>query len=200
MPQHKLNTQATAQMDKLMSAPLTMEDINQFHNLPLINILRHNDKASKSTQGSKPEQDDAGSNQGRKTGGGANDRPPAFFEDDMNKWKLKFAQAIKDREIMKKQMMKTLDVTCLTRNTNVKSLDSDRGISDKTLFGKVMKRRNSRQSSYAPVNVDFDYAGDSAPYHHLIAQRRDLGHPNKQQLNFELKLRGNKNLTTFNAN
>ena len=156
-----------------MSAPLTMEDINQFHNLPLINVLRNNNKSKKDRKGAaKADQGEENASNKGGNAGGANDRPPAFFDDDMSKWKLKFSQAIQDRALVKRQMLKTLDVSCLTRNTNIKSIESGdktNGLDDKTLFGKVMKRRNSRQSTYAPINVDFDYAGDSAPYQHLIA-------------------------------
>lgn len=31
-----------------------------------------------------------------------------------------------------------------------------------SLFGKVLKRRKSRQSNFGPGCIDFDYAGDSA--------------------------------------
>ena len=65
----------------------------------------------------------------------------------------------------------------MTKNTNIKSDEdapnfSSRGKSlepkEGSLFGKVLKRRKSRQSNYGPGCLDFDYAGNSAPYHHLI--------------------------------
>ena len=62
-----------------------------------------------------------------------------------------------------------------------------------------MKRRKSRQSNIGPGCIDFDYAGDSAQYHHLIKERKDLGMPNKEQLNFEMKLRTYRNITDFKA-
>lgn len=52
-----------------------------------------------------------------------------------------------------------------------------------------MARRKSRQSNFAPCTIDFDYAGDSSAIHHLISMRKDQGMPDKQQLNFEVKLR-----------
>jgi hypothetical protein len=69
-----------------------------------------------------------------------------------------------------------------------------------SLFNQVLKRRKSRQSNFAPGVIDFDYAGDSAQFQHLITQRKDLGQPNKTQLNFEMKLRTYKNVTEYNAN
>ena len=63
-----------------------------------------------------------------------------------------------------------------------------------------MERRKSRQSTFAPTTVDLDYAGDSAKYDHLIRFRDYLqGQPNPQLLNFGMKLRAYKNITTFNA-
>lgn len=44
-----------------------------------------------------------------------------------------------------------------------------------SLFGQVLKRRKSRQSNFAPGIIDFDYAGDSSKFHHLIKKRHDLG-------------------------
>ena len=65
---------------------------------------------------------------------------------------------------------------------------------------EFLRRKNSRQSTYAPCVLDFDYAGDSGQYQHLITTRKDLGLPNKTQLNFEMKLRTYKNITEYNAN
>jgi len=42
----------------------------------------------------------------------------------------------------------------------------------------VLKRRRSRQSTDAFNNVDFDYAGNSAEFGHLIKKRIDQGEPN----------------------
>jgi hypothetical protein len=47
-----------------------------------------------------------------------------------------------------------------------------------SLFNTVLKRRKSRMSTFAPGVLDFDYAGDSAQYQHLI-EKRDEGRPNK---------------------
>ena len=53
-------------------------------------------------------------------------------------------------------------------------------------------------STFAPGVLDFDYAGDSAKYQHLIEKRAD-GRPDKGQLNFEMNLRAYKNTTEFKA-
>ena len=49
--------------------------------------------------------------------------------------------------------------------------------------------------------LDFEYAGDSAKYQHLIEKRTDynLGFPNKSMLNFEMNLRTYKTVTEFNT-
>ena len=139
--------------------------------------------------------------------------PPSFYDKDMEKWKNKFQRHIKEREIYKRNFQKTQELSCLTRNTNIKddesvgikshanpkgkSLDPNKQAG--SLFNKVLKRRHSRQSNFAPGVIDFDYTGDSAQFDHLIKQRKDLGKPNSTQLNFELKLRNYKNITDFMA-
>lgn len=48
--------------------------------------------------------------------------------------------------------------------------------------------------------MDLDYAGDAAKFDHLIRFRDFMqGQPNPQLLNFGMKLRAYKNVTTFNA-
>jgi len=58
----------------------------------------------------------------------------------------------------------------------------DPGQTNKTFlsdqFSNVLKRRKSRQSNFAPGSIDFNYAGDTNTYHHLIQKRTDLGQPN----------------------
>jgi len=105
-------------------------------------------------------------------------------------------------------------MSCLTRNTNIRANDDIGGDPTKkhrkgasvgtgdgknSLFEKVLKRRKSRQSTFAPGVIDFDYAGNSADYQHLINKRSDMGFPNKTQLNFEMKLRNYKNSSEFYA-
>lgn len=83
--------------------------------------------------------------------------PPSFYENDMDKWRNKFAKHIKEREFVKKMMAKTQNINCLTKNTNIRTdneLDaqgrlSNRGKSlepdmNNSLFQKVLKRRKSR--------------------------------------------------------
>jgi hypothetical protein len=68
-----------------------------------------------------------------------------------------------------------------------------------SLFAQVLKRRNSRKSTETWCNIDFDYAGDSSKYNHLIERRKDLGMPNTEQLNFEMNLRNYKNVCEYYA-
>lgn len=109
-------------------------------------------------------------------------------------------------------MAKTQDINCLTRNNNLKTEDAAKTTKGKkaqasesvdakpSLFGQVLKRRKSRQSNFAPGVLDFDYAGDSAQYQHLITKRADTqAYPNKSMLNFEMNLRSYKNVTEWNA-
>lgn len=67
-------------------------------------------------------------------------------------------------------------MSCLTRNTNIHegeggAAKGKKGSSsvepndpNKSLFTQVLKRRKSRQSTFAPGCIDFDYAGDSAKF------------------------------------
>ena len=90
---------------------------------------------------------------------------------------------------MKKQLGRTQEITCLTRNTNIKTNeDGATGVKKtgrmasfdpnqtsttylKDQFQGVLKRRKSRQSNFAPGSIDFHYAGDTSTFHHLIKQR-----------------------------
>lgn len=111
-------------------------------------------------------------------------------------------------------MGRTMEITCLTRNTNIRSEEPARRKGKKltsqeptmkandkpSLFNKVLKRRASRQSIKAPTNIDFNYAGDSAVTQHLFERRPDgQGFANNTQLNFELNLRNYKNTTEWLA-
>lgn len=65
-------------------------------------------------------------------------------------------------------------------NTNIKEAEKGSKSADPkgdrpSLFNQVLKRRKSRQSNFAPGVIDFDYAGDSSQFHHLIKKRHDLG-------------------------
>ena len=63
-----------------------------------------------------------------------------------------------------------------------------------------MERRKSRQSTFAPCTVDVDYVGDSARYDHIIRERDySSGGANRSKLNFGMKLRNYKNVTSFQA-
>ena len=139
---------------------------------------------------------------------------PSFLDKDMQYWQNKFQKHNKEREVYKKYMGRTQEMTCLTRNTNIRADEEDAGKSKTkkgtqpaetteakpSLFNQVLKRRRSRQSNLAPCVLDFDYAGDSAKYQHLIGKRADSqAYPNKSMLNFEMNLRSYKNITEFNA-
>lgn len=172
--------------------------------------------ASQSKKKGKDEDDENKEDQGNMlTSTVAN--PPSFYQDHVDKWQAKFAKAVKDREAQKRAMGRTMEVSCLTRNTNIRvddgtgkrgkrgkstapsqSIDATNG--KPSLFNQVLKRRRSRASILAPTVLDFEYAGDSAAFEHLIGKRPDgLGYPDKGQLNFEMNLRNYKNTTEFNA-
>lgn len=108
--------------------------------------------------------------------------PFSFYDDDIQRWNKKFEKHIQQREIHKKHIAKTQNIHCLTKNTNIKIEDTNTGVTkkveNKSLFEKVLKRRKSRQSNVGPGILDFDYAGNSSEYHHLIEKRKDLGMPN----------------------
>ena len=84
-----------------------------------------------------------------------------------------------------------LELTPLTVNTNLENSDevyktkgfhtslgfipggkikSTLGLSnpDNSEYKRVMERRKSRQSTFAPCTIDVDYVGDSAKYEHII--------------------------------
>jgi hypothetical protein len=126
----------------------------------------------------------------------------------------KFKRDVDARAAQKRQIGRISEVSCLTRNTNIRA-DGEGGRgkrgrsqantnvgedAQKSLFNHVLKRRKSRQSVYAPTNLDFDYAGNSSHFQHLIDKRPEgQGFPNKTQLNFEFNLRNYKNTTEFLA-
>lgn len=86
VPRHK---QGTKKFDKSTDArtiaPLTSEDINQFHNLGLMTTLRADlpAKADKESQGIV-------------------DQAPSFFDDDMKKREEKYGKSIRDRQQFKR--------------------------------------------------------------------------------------------------
>lgn len=53
---------------------------------------------------------------------------------------------------------------------------------------------------HAPTVVDIDYAGDAAKFEHVFKHRNYFsGQPNASILNYGMKLRNYKNVTTFEA-
>ena len=93
----------------------------------------------------------------------------------MTKWENKFKKAVKDRQAFKKK-----------HSNQVKfGIQARKG--DK-IMDLINKRRKSRLSNNNFNMVDFDYAGNSAEYSHLI-KKGVHGPQDKTQLNFECKLR-----------
>lgn len=72
---------------------------------------------------------------------------------------------------------------------NKSSIDGGTG----SQFSKVLKRRRSRQSNFGKGCIDFNYAGDSSQYHHMIVGGPE-GKPDNSMLNYSLNLRKNKNI------
>lgn len=111
-------------------------------------------------------------------------QPPSFVYDDVQRWQGKFTKHNREREFFKKQLGRTQEISCLTRNTNIKPPEDggmntttkktarqtsfDPGQTNKTYldnqFNGVLKRRKSRQSNLAPGSIDFNYAGDTSTY------------------------------------
>ena len=82
LPMHKTGTlKFDGDPNRRTIAPLTKEDTTNFANMSLMSTLR----AGKSYNSSK-----AG-------GGNTIENPPSFYEDDLNKWKNKFAKAVSAR-------------------------------------------------------------------------------------------------------
>ena len=139
--------------------------------------------------------------------------PPSFYDADVDRWYKKFSKHIDDREKQKKQMSKTMHITCRTVNTNIRAVDDmpkkgkaasksiEKAAPDgPSEFTRVMGRRRSRQSTRAPVVIDFNYAGDTAQVQHLLEKRPDgQGFASRAQLDYEMNLRNYKNTTEFNA-
>lgn len=120
------------QQNKLMSAPLTMEDTQQFENLPLIGVLRpsNNQTHIKESGGDAPHRGATASPDAENRSERAADtgkptetvvNPPSFYENDIETFKKKFAKSLAERKKMKALYGKTQNLTCLTRNTNVKT-------------------------------------------------------------------------------
>jgi hypothetical protein len=153
-----------------------------------------------------------------------NVNPPSFFQSDLEKWDNRFKNTVKERQEFKKKYFLKDELTPVTVNTNLQdpglkyknsgfhtnigfidtvklktSMHPNLGLND-TEYKRVMERRKSRQSVHAPTVVDIDYAGDSAKFEHVIKHRNYFtGHPNASIINFGMKLRNYKNITTFDA-
>lgn len=111
--------------------------------MPLINTLR----VGKGDKGFDPNAN-KGKGQGDDEEGGKEDNkpmetvasPPSFYYDDFEKWKLKFGKHIKERDFMKKQLGRTQEITCLTRNTNLKNNED----------GLATVKKTGRMASFDP--------------------------------------------------
>lgn len=142
------------------------EDKNQFINLPLINTLRDNSvkgglEPHNSVKNAAKADDEEGTKEGsQKPIESTIPNPPSFYYDDIEKWNKKFAKHIRERDNFKRQFQKTQEMSCLTKNTNIKSNDDipggDHGKKHRkgasvgednkqhSLFNQVLKRRKSR--------------------------------------------------------
>ena len=85
-PKHKQSDRICSQSDKLMSAPLTMEDKGQFINLPLINSLREVNKnhvdMSNTIEGA-PKNEDQIEDKTELRAMETVPNPPSFYDDDI---------------------------------------------------------------------------------------------------------------------
>lgn len=192
-PAHKeaiMNGTLQEAVQDFNKVPLSMEDKGCFGNLPLINTLRQSSNTqvmggSYVSAKKKGADDDEDKKNNRSI---TQCNPPTFFNEDMDKWNNKFANAIKDRERYKKQMFKTSQISCQTTNTNVMGLltntdknaeglekEASREVQklNKSTYMQVLKRRKSRQSCNMFSSIDFEFAGDSSKIQHLISPRRD---------------------------
>jgi hypothetical protein len=110
-----------------------MEDKNQFINLPLINTLRTNtsdeDINNRYERGKKKEggEEDKKSETNHNAVQTTIPNPPSFFDQDLEKWSKKFAKSIKERETFKRSLGKYCELTCMTKNTNIKEDDAGKG-------------------------------------------------------------------------
>ena len=49
--------------------------------------------------------------------------PPSFYDADIDKWYGKFRKDVEAREKQKKVLGRVSEITCLTRNTNIRADD-----------------------------------------------------------------------------
>ena len=193
LPMHKTGT---AKFDgdptKRTLAPLTKEDTGNFGNHALMSTLRAGKGVSSTEEGQQR--------------ASTIDNPPSFYDDDMNKWRNKFAKAVSSRAQFKKQHFSKDNKSILATNDNFVAKDPDLKIAEpkytggsvqptKSEFKKVIGRRKSRQSVNSPTNCDIDFVGNSAAFHHIIKGRN----ASKEDLNFNMNLRCYKNSTRFNG-
>ena len=191
VPSHKVGSgKFDREKDSRSIAPLTSEDIGQFHNLSLMSTLR---SQMPSVTGSR-------------TKSVSVDNPPSFYEDDLRKKEEKFAKAIKDRQNFKRMYFSGERRTILAGNDNFVEADADKKLADpkytggqiqatRSEFKRVIQRRKSRQSVAAPTNLDVDFIGNSNNFAHLIK----AGKFTKDELSFGMNLRSYKNQTQYTA-
>mmetsp|Transcript_15944 Transcript_15944/g.21631 ORF Transcript_15944/g.21631 Transcript_15944/m.21631 type:complete len:266 (-) Transcript_15944:416-1213(-) len=191
MPDHK---SGTTKFDKSTHnrtiAPLTSEDIGQFHNLSLMSTLRSMQPSAAPSK-DRPH---------------IMENPPSFYDDDLRKRQEKYNKAIKDRAAFKRTYFSHERKTILAGNDNFEEVDADKRLQEpkytggqitatRSEFKRVIQRRRSRQSVAAPTNLDVDFIGNSNEHHHLIK----AGKFTKDELSFGMNLRSYKNTTQFNA-
>ena len=121
MPTHKSGTtKFDANNDVRSIAPLTSEDIGQFHNLSLMSTLRSK----------QPSQ--MGQNRNKSV---AIENPPSFYEDDLKKKHEKFSKAIKERQQFKRMYFSGERRTILAGNDNFVEQDPDKRLAEAKYTG-----------------------------------------------------------------
>jgi len=124
------------------------------------------------------------------------DNPPSFYDDDLRKKQEKYDKCVKERMQFKKTYQSNERRTILAGNDNFMGEDPDKKVQEAKYTGgqiqanhsefkRVIGRRKSRQSVLAPTNLDIDYIGNSANFHHLIKG----GKYTKDELTFGMNLR-----------
>ena len=103
--------------------------------------------------------------------------------------------------------MSTDKKTILATNDNFVEKDADVKLNEeqryvgggiqpkKSEFKKVTEMRKSRQSTNAFANLDLDLTGNTAPYQHMLQNRKN----SKGELQHMINLRQYKNTSNFHA-
>lgn len=121
LPLHKTgNMKFDGDPNKRTIAPLTKEDNTNFANMGLMSTLRAGKSHSKADEQDKHH---------------TIDNPPSFYEDDMNKWKNKFAKAVSARAQFKRTYFSQEKKTILATNDNFLAKDADAKLAEPKYTG-----------------------------------------------------------------